>query len=199
MQLILCITPPPGRQCWGVNYYMSRYASDAPQKSQNNELHQGINWMLRSTNEATNWCFSNPSTLLLLCFFFFHLRKQQQNMITVFCMLKCSVNFIVYDMGEDILVSLQTNQYQSRRLKLMNYTALGTENVSVYPLFFSSDSYRRCGVTFLIVSQGTLEATHFQVSFPKLDCPFLNNMSLKEAPFIFLFIEVSCFTWARGT
>lgn len=113
-------------------------------------------------------------------------------MITVFHLIKCSVNFIVYDMGEDI-VSVHTNQHLSRRLKPMNYIALGRENILLYPLFFSSDSYRRCDITFLIVSQGTLEATHVQDSFPKSDCPFLNNIPLKEAPFIFLFIGVSCF------
>lgn len=74
----------------------------------------------------------------------------------------------------------------------MNHILLGTENIFLYCLFFSSDSYRRCDITFLIVPWGSLEASHFQVSFPKLDCSFLNNMPLKEAPFIFLFIEVNC-------
>ena len=84
-------------------------------------------------------------------------------MITVFHLIKCSVNFIVYDMREDVLVSLHTNQYLSRRLKPVNYIVWGTENIFLYSLLLSSDSYRRCDITFLIVSQGTLEATHFQV------------------------------------
>lgn len=89
-------------------------------------------------------------------------------MITVFHMIKCSVNIIVYD----VLVSSHTNQYLSRRLKPMNYIVLGTENILLYSLFFSSDSSRRCDITFLIVSQGTLEATHFQAYSQNWTAPF---------------------------
>lgn len=99
---------------------------------------------------------------------FFHLKmeQQQQNMITVFHLIKCSVNFAVYKMRKDILVSLHTNQYFGRRLKPINCIVWGTENILLYSLFISSDSYRSYDITFLIVSQGTLEATHFQVSSP---------------------------------
>lgn len=124
----------------------------------------------------------------------FHLKmeQQQQNMITVFHLRKCSVNFAVYKMRKAILVSLRTNQYFSRRLKPINCIVWGTENILLYSLFISSDGDRSYEHYLSDSISGNLGGNSFSGFFPKLDCPFLNNMPLKEVSFIFLFIEVSC-------
>lgn len=70
--------------------------------------------------------------------------------------------------SEGILVSLHTKWYFSRRLQPVNCIVWSTGNILLYSLFFVNDSYRRCDITFLIVSQGTVEASHFQVYFQKL-------------------------------
>lgn len=94
------------------------------------------------------------------------------------------------------LFHMHTNWCISRWLKSKNYIVLGTASILLNSLFFSSDSYRR-GVTLsLIVSQVTSQAACFQVSVPKSDFTFLNNVFLKEAPFVFIHRNQWCFTRA---